>query len=526
MELFPLFVFRRNGGIESHPRVEPHVHPSKDFSEHTGHASNHVSANHYGVTMSLISSLVSTPSASVQGLQREDGAHEFRGLRFAVAERFERPVDVALSGNIDASVYGSICPQVPGFLEQSLGLDSSSMSEDCLFLNVYVPAGATTESQLPVLFWIHGGAYTNGSGSLDWYHGSSLATRGAIVVTINYRLGIFGFIGSENLGTEDMVSALRWTNKNIEFFGGNPNNVTIFGESAGGSAVVSLMASSDAEPLFHKAWAMSPSIGQLRSAERSAEIQQTIFDEAQVASVSALADKTVDELLELQNSLLTRPSREFDWFAPSAGCNSVSSTLLATAAASSKPFVIGTNRDENKLWSAFNPASSETTVEAWTQHTAKIFGEKASEAQTVYETRRAGESHHFLISAVDTDVAFRARAWALVNDRCDEEMPTWMYWFTWPTPAFGGILGSCHALDIPFAFDNLDAPGGEMFTGDSPERLPIAQRFADEITSFATHGHPSWEQYNTQTRPTLQIDTAVTLVLDPEHDIRQLFTIG
>ena len=489
-----------------------------------GYASKHVSMNHYGVTMGLETSLLTTPNATVRGLLREDGSSEFRGIRYATSQRFQRPIDVELSGDVDASVYGSICPQVPGFLEQSLGLDSSSMSEDCLFLNVYVPAEASSASQLPVLFWIHGGAYTNGAGSLDWYHGSSLAKRGAVVVTINYRLGIFGFIGSENLGTEDMVSALRWTKKNISHFGGNPDNITIFGESAGGSAVVSLLASSDAEPLFHKAWAMSPSIGQLRSADRGREIQDKILVAANVKSIQELSGKSVDELLEIQNALLTQPSREFDWFAPSAGCNSLSSTLLATAAESPKPFVIGTNRDENKLWSAFNPASAATTREEWIQHTSRIFGEKATSAQVVYEARRADETPHFLISAVDTDVAFRARAWSLVNDRCAHAMPTWMYWFTWPTPAFGGLLGSCHALDIPFAFDNLDAPGGEMFTGDSPDRLSIAERFADELVTFAAHGHPTWEQYNTDSRPTLQIDVSVDLVLDPEHDIRQLFT--
>ena len=99
-----------------------------------------------------------------------------------------------------------------------------------------------------------------------------------------------------------------------------------------------------------------------------------------------------------------------------------------------------------------------------------------------------------------------------------------MYWFTWQTPAFGGILGSCHALDIPFAFDNLDAPGGELFTGDSPDRIALAQRFADEIVHFATHGHPTWSQYDDEMRNTLQLDTEVSLVSDPESDVRQLFT--
>jgi para-nitrobenzyl esterase len=154
--------------------------------------------------------VVTTSSATVTGRRREDGGSEFRGIRYATGTRFTRPTDVSPDGDVFALEFGAICPQVPGFLEQTLGLDASSMSEDCFYLNVYVPEGASASSSLPVLFWIHGGAYTNGAGSLDWYHGSSLAKRGTVVVSINYRLGIFGFLGEENYGTEDMMSALRW----------------------------------------------------------------------------------------------------------------------------------------------------------------------------------------------------------------------------------------------------------------------------------------------------------------------------
>lgn len=469
-------------------------------------------------------SVVTTPQATVTGRRRADGGSEFRGIRYATGARYEHPVDVALQGSVSALEYGPICPQVPGFLEQTLGLDASSMDEDCFFLNVYTPQDVSDSSSLPVLFWIHGGAYTNGAGSLDWYHGSSLANRHTVVVSINYRLGILGFLGEENFGTEDMMSALRWTREHIASFGGNPNNITIFGESAGGSAVVSLMAASGADTLFHKAWAMSPSIGQLRTRERALDVQTEIFTEANVRTTSELAELPLQRLLDVQTALLSRPSREFDWFAPASSCNTIASNLLETASADPRPFVIGTNKDENKLWAAFNPSASTVTQQDWTQHATKIFQQNATRAQTVYAEHRPGESPHFLMSAVDTDVAFRARAWSLVDQRCRHANPTWMYWFTWATPAFGGLLGSCHALDIPFAFDNLDAPGGEMFTGNGAERIPLAKRFADEVVHFATHGHPSWQQYNITSRPTLQLDAEVTLVQDPESAIRELFT--
>lgn len=474
--------------------------------------------------MSKSTVVTELPGAAITGLVGPDGAREYRGIRYATAARGRPPVGVVPAGPVDATEFGPICPQVPGFLEQTLGLDASSMSEDCLSLNIFCPPGTDPDSKLPVLFWIHGGAYTNGAGSLAWYRGERLAARGAVVVTFNYRLGILGFVGDTNFGVQDMVSALTWVHSHIATFGGDPGNVTIFGESAGGSAVTTLMATEHAGTLFHKAWAMSPSIGQLRSAERAEEIVSELLAESGCKGVDEMLALPVERLLEIQASVLARPAREFDWFAPTADGVLVAKDLLGAAASCPVPFVIGTNRDENKLWAAFHPDAASATEEQWMRHLERTFGDRAPLARRVYESLRPGESPHFLMSAVNTDTAFRARAWSLVDDRCAAAMPTWMYWFTWASPAFGGILGSCHALDIPFAFDNLDAPGGEMFTGDDPARHGIARRFADEIADFAVHGHPSWAQYDRDLRHTLQIDTVTELRSDPESDIRELFT--
>lgn len=526
MEPSGTFVVGRNRCVQLHPFTEPNVETGNHPSKHSVTLVSLGSSSGYGCCMSTETTEITTGHWTVRGLHRPDGGAEFRGIAFARAERFGLSHDIELSGTVEATQYGPISHQVPGFLEQALGLDSSSMSEDCLFLNVYVPAGATEDSKLPVLFWIHGGAYTNGAGSLDWYHGSNLASRGSVVVSINYRLGLLGFLGQTNCGVSDMISALRWTQRHISSFGGNPDNVTIFGESAGGSAVTALMASPTARKLFHKAWAMSPSIGQLRSAPRAGEILGQILAESGCVSIDELRRVPVDRLLEIQNALLTRESREFDWFAPTADGDMIDSDLLSSTAACAVPFVIGTNRDENRLWAAFQPNGDAVTDTQWHDHCRRTFGDRADEAKTTYEKMRPGDSPHFLMSAVNSDTAFRARAWSLVDSRMEAGTPTWMYWFTWPTPAFGGILGSCHALDIPFAFDNLDAPGGETFTGSDPSRAAIAERFADEVVAFATHGHPSWAQYETQSRPTLRIDTVTELLADPEQEIRTLFTAG
>ncbi len=465
---------------------------------------------------------VELSNASIHGVRNSDGSSEYLGLRYATAGRGEIPTDFQQQDEVEATIYGPICWQVPGFLEQTLGLDSSSMSEDCFKLNVFVPPGAHPDSQLPVLFWIHGGAYTNGAGSLAWYHGGRLASRQAIVVTINYRLGIFGFFGERNLGVHDMVSALRWTHRNIASFGGNPGNVTIFGESAGGSAVVALMACSSAQPYFHKAWSMSPSIGQLRTLDRSKEIQSEILTRLQLSDPNDIQTKTVEQLLQVQSEVLALPSQNFDWFAPTADDEFIHAPLLQKAATNNIPFVIGTNKDENKLWAAFDPQANTRTVDDWQEFVERMFPSCATDARQTYEDLRPGESPHFLMSAVHTDFAFRFRAWDLVDARITNSAPTWMYWFTWETPAFGGILGCCHALDIPFAFDNLHAPGGDMFTGTGTEREAIARRFADEIVHFAVHGHPSWSQYDLARRDTLVIDSTVDLVSDPEARIRVL----
>jgi para-nitrobenzyl esterase len=467
---------------------------------------------------------VTSPFGTFSGTLDSAGQSSFRGIRFATAQRWQAPVDIeTYDATVDASAFGPISPQVPGFLEQMLGDDASNMSEDCLFLNVYCPSNVQPESKLPVLFWIHGGAYTNGAGSVAWYDGTRLAARGSIVVSINYRLGALGFAGDGNFGVLDMLSGLRWVQRNIGSFGGDPLNVTIFGESAGGSAVVSLMATEGASTLFHKAWAMSPSIGQLRELPRAQELSDQLLEILDAESLADAAKYPMEKILEAQTAATLIPSQGFDVFAPTGGGAAVKENIIDAAARCPIPFVVGTNKDENKLWSAFNQEAASDGQPEWEKFTTQTFGDQAGHARSTYETRRPGEAVRELISAVNTDISFRQPAQNLSEQRVAHNNPTWMYWFTWATPAFGGILGSCHALDIPFAFDNLGAPGTDMLLGTDENRQTLATRFADEIVRFATHGHPTWEQFNVSGRPTMELNIESSLVQDPESDIRQLF---
>ena len=474
--------------------------------------------------MQNVAHSIDTDHGSITGLITPSGSCEFLGIPFANARRLENPVDIASWENdFAATTYGPICPQTPGMLEMALNMDSSHMKEECLNLNVFTPRTPTAGMSLPVLFWIHGGAYTNGAGSVAWYHGASLASRETIVVTINYRLGPLGFLGDGNYGILDMLSALRWVQRNISVFGGNAKNVTIFGESAGGSAVVSLLASPEIEGLAHKAWAMSPSIGQLRNKPRALELQSQFLQLAGLSTMDEVKAMSVEEILATQQKQMASATKAFDFYAPTAGGASLSNDILQSAALSPIPLVVGTNRDENKLWSTFDPSLADADEARWETFTDEIFGSRGQQARDAYQALRPGESARDLMSAVSTDTGFRQPAQRLCENRASNNTPAWMYWFTWPTPAFGGAVGCCHALDIPFAFDNLDAEGVLMMTGDGDERTQIANRFASEIVTFATHGHPSWSQFNTNDRPTLVIDTETHLAHDPEPEIRVLF---
>ena len=444
-----------------------------------------------------------------------------RGIRYATAERFAAPVLQPYTPGQETGESGPMSPQTPGMLEQLLGMDVSHMSEDCLWLDVFAPEDASPNS-LPVLVWIHGGAYLNGSGSVKWYDGSRLAARGAVVVTINYRLGALGFLGGGNWGTLDQICALEWVQRNIGTFGGDASNVTIFGESAGGSAVISLMASPEARGKFHRVWSMSPSIRQLRDLASATRWESEFLAAAEVGSVDEAKGLPLDRVLAAQSKVIAMPAANYDMFSPAAGGAALPDDILGAAATNPVPLSVGTNRDENLLFLAFDPNLAGAPMEKWHEHAAAQFGENAGTARAAYEAARPGASAVQLIAAAQTDHVFRRPAQRLCEARSANGTASWMYWFTWASPAFGGMLGSAHALDIPFAFDNLVQPGTEVLVGEAEGVQPLATRFADEIVGFAGTGSASWTPFEPSTRATLRLDVDVELVHDPEPELRVL----
>jgi para-nitrobenzyl esterase len=466
----------------------------------------------------------STPFGPVHGLDR-DGIKVFKGIPYAVAERFAHPTPVrSWDGTLDATTYRAQCPQIASALERLLGSSKLPVDEDCLHLNVFTPG--CDDARRPVLVWVHGGAFVTGGGAMPWYDGSSLARRGdVVVVTLNYRLGALGFTGATNAGLADQVTALAWVQSAIAAFGGDPDNVTVFGESAGGASVVSLLAVPAAAGLFHRAWAMSPSIPQLRDRARADAAQAELLARAGASTLDDLAAAPLDVVLEAQRGLLRDPDGAFTAFAPTPDGSFVRGDILAAAAADSRPVVIGTTRDEMHLFTAFDPRRSGMDERGLHAAFARCFDGHAAGAIARYRTFRPDHAPGQLVSAMQTDETFRVPARRLADERVRHGRPTWTYWFTFPTPAFGGVLGACHGLDIPYAFHNLHRPGVELFTGDGPGREAVADAFAGALLRFAAGRDPDWAPFDDDRRPTRRLDVDADVLHDPEAELLALWGV-
>jgi para-nitrobenzyl esterase len=445
------------------------------------------------------------PAGALRGLDR-GATRVYKGIRFATAARFAPPEDVRTwEGVLDATTYRAQSPQDGGPLEQLLGASSLPTDEDCLHLNVFTPApggGSPVGRPRPVLVWIHGGAYLTGGGALPWYDGSRLAAR----------------------GTLDQVAALRWVARNIAAFGGDPDHVTVFGESAGGSAVVSLSAVPEADELFRSAWAMSPSLLQLRGPERAAEFEAATLEAAGVGSVEVLRTVPVEDVLAAQAAVVARDRTGFQCYAPTERTATVPRAFLDAASADTRPLVIGTTRDEMALFTALDENRGPVDEARRDRRFGRRFGDRATEAIAAYEAHHQGLDLDATTAAMETDEVFRWPAWSLAQRRLDSGLgPTWMYRFDWSTPILGGGLGACHGVDIPFVFDNLDRPGVELFTGPMPERQRVADVFSDALVAFARRRDPGWPAYEAPRRATRLVDTECSVVDDPDHDLRELW---
>ncbi len=485
--------------------------------------------------------IVEARSGKIEGVET-DGCLAFKGIAFAAPPvgdlRFLPPVrEAAWSDVRDASAFGADVAQNVMILEQMMGTTSHPKSEDALFLNVWTPS---LDGTRPVMVWIHGGAFQFGAGSTPWYDGTRFANDGDVVlVTINYRLGPLGFLylgdlcddpalaSSGNLGILDQVAALEWVQECISEFGGDPANVTIFGESAGAGSVATLMGTPAARPgaLFHKAiaqsgaasWGLTPehATNQARRVATALGIDAT--DVAAWRAVTADALVEASSVLGLETDSATLP------FAPvHDGVVLPQPPLDAIAGGSAKGVALltGTNLDEMTLFNIIDPALGSMDDAALAQRISEWIRDGADTLLAGYRANRADATTGDLWTAISTDAVFRVPMLRLLDAHAPHgELHA--YLFTWPTPAFGGALKSCHAVEIPFVFDNLHQPGAAMFLGDDAPRDTVAAPMHRAWHAFArsgtpTHGAiPAWAPYDANRRPTMRIDTTWELLDDP-----------
>jgi len=504
--------------------------------------------------------IVATTCGKVEGLERE-GVVQFRGIPYGRAERFGR-VEAARpwAGVLDATTFGPVAPQRRSPTDMLLGIDKQHTSEDCLVLNVFTPAA--DEARRPVMVWIHGGGFTNGSGQLPYYNGTRLARNGdVVVVTINYRLGVFGFLhldhlvgdgderfaGSANNGLRDQVAALRWVRENIAGFGGDPGKVTIFGESAGGMSVTSLMATPAAEGLFQGAIAQSGAGENVLTVAEAEQITADVLGRmglpTDASGVDRLLDAPVEAVLDAQtqvevDELTTRPGREQRQrgqrflklpFEPVVDGDLLPRRPLEAVrdgCGAGIPLVVGTTADE---WNLFMlQEGGELPDEQLQARAGKLVGGDPAEVDrmlALYREARPAANNRNLWAAILTDHVFRMPAIRLAEAQV-AHAPVSMYRFDYPSTAFGGLAGACHSIDVPFVFDTIDIPAIDMLLGgidDGTRRL--AGRCATAWTTAAHTGRPAhddlvWPLYDLDRRSTCILHRDPEVRPDPEGDIR------
>jgi para-nitrobenzyl esterase len=489
--------------------------------------------------------IVATRSGKVEGFER-DGVHVFRGIPFAAPpvgpRRWQPPVrEEAWEGTRDATSFSAQSAQTEFGLTKIMGQAQPPYSEDSLYLNVWTPG--CDDERRPVMVWIHGGAFVWGAGDTPWYDGTKFARHGDVVlVTINYRLNAFGFLhladlfgerfaGSGNAGILDQIAALEWVHECISAFGGDPDRVTIFGESAGAASVGTLLGTPSARGLFGGAIPQSGAASWIASRERATEVARNLVSKLGVGTdADALLAAPTDAILAAlpafredgANALPFQPVVD-DTVLPERPMDAITSGNAAGVRV-----LTGTNADEMTLFTVADPAIGALDDAGVANRMRNAFGVAGVKVFESYRARRPGTTPPELWTQLATDGVFRIPAIRLLEAQA-AHAPVWSYFFSFASPVFGGVLRSTHALEIPFVFDNLDRGGAEMLTGSGPERQAIADAMHRAWIAFARDGNPNhaglpeWPQYDLERRATMRFDTVCELLDDPGRADREAY---
>lgn len=474
-----------------------------------------------------------TSNGPVRG-KRDGETFVFKGIRYGAdtrLHRFQPPVKPRpWKSPVNAFDYGPASPQSG---------QSEAMSEDCLFLNVWTPA-LRDGGKRAVMLYIHGGAYSHGSGSSPLYDGTRLTRRGdVVVVTLNHRLAAFGYLflgerfpASGNAGTLDLVLALQWVRDNIAEFGGDPGRVMLFGQSGGGAKIATLMATPAAHGLFHAAATMSgqqvTASGPLNAAKRT-----RAYLEALGVGPEALADLPADKLITAMKATDPVIGAGGLYFGPVFDREVLHRHPFypdAPAQSAGIPMMIGNTHDETRLLIGGSDPRSFSL--SWDEVPARLASEMRVDIDPAYVV---AEYRRLYPSYSPSDVFFSAttagRSWraAIIEAelRAEQGAPAYVYQVDWPSPLEGGKWRAPHTIDIALAFDNVAAPGA--IAGNSPDSQHMADLMSEAFIAFAKTGSPqtaslpTWTGYGLPERQTMIFDSTPRMENDPRGPERMLF---
>jgi para-nitrobenzyl esterase len=492
-----------------------------------------------------MASIVVTTYGQVRG-QVRDGVRSFLGVPYAAsptgALRFRAPAaPPPWTGIRDAGSLGATPPKpdYPAPFDQLLP-EPNIAGDDWLTVNVWTPDSGATG--LPVMVWIHGGAFSNGNSAIPEYDGHAFARDGVVLVSINYRLGVDGFAllpdAPANRGLLDQIAALEWVRDNIAAFGGDPANVTVFGESAGAMSVTTLLAVPRAQGLFAKAITQSGA-GQAAADPADAalvtkELGLALGLEATARNLAAVdLAALIGAQVAVRDALAAQPDPAR--FGASIVAGSMAfvpvidgelipahpMTAIAAGAGAGISLLTGTTTEEFRLFLVLSGAASFVTDEALAGMLA-VMG-VGPQVADLYRANRPDASPGDLLCALLTDRFFRLPALAVAEARTSGPAPTYLYEFAWRSPV--GNLGACHSLEIPFVFDNLAASGAELAVGPTPPEALARQMHAAWIR-FASDGDPGWRAFDGSYPVMVFSGAGCALEEDPRGDERRIWSAG
>ncbi|OBA75002.1 carboxylesterase [Mycobacterium sp. 1554424.7] len=494
--------------------------------------------------------VVETTHGPIRGADDGD-VRTWKGIRYAAPPvgdlRFRRPEPPQRWAEVaDATSYGPACPQ-PTFPNMPLEL-GAPQGEDCLRLNVFAPAGTAPGDAKPVMVWLHGGAYVLGSASQPLYEGHRLVTGGdVLVVTVNYRLGALGFLDlssfntarrrfDSNIGLHDVLAALRWVRDNIAAFGGDPERVTLFGESAGAGIVTTLLATPAAEGLFAGAIAQSSPATSVYDRERAERVAVSFLDKLRI-DPAALPDAPIEAILAASQEVFEEvPVRNPGLlaFVPIVDGDLLRDypvKLAQEGRSHPVPLIIGTNKHEAALFRLMRSPLMPITPRAITSMFTQIAAEQPdlqlpSQEQIVSAYSGLRRRARFL--SIATDVGFRMPSVWLAEGH-SHVAPVYLYRFDYSTPLFKLLLvNAAHATELPYIWGNLGAPKDPTLKlGGAKTAKAVSKRVRTRWVNFATHGKPAapdgephWTPYQEADRACLVIDKRDRVASDLDAPIR------